>query len=121
MYDQYVESNYNLRVVRYDEEKLKEEYQSFNKNELEAFFIGRDILKRVNTEKVYDKETNEYRLMTYKDVAILVATKQTMGLYKKINNITEFKASEIETLVNLLGISDVGKIFFNGNVELKST
>lgn len=44
-----------------------------------------------------------------------------MGLYKKINNITEFKASEIETLVNLLGISDVGKIFFNGNVELKST
>ena len=84
VYDQYVESNYNLRVVRYDEEKLKEEYQSFNKNELEAFFIGRDILKRVNTEKVYDKETNEYRLMTYKDVAILVATKQTMGLYKKI-------------------------------------
>ena len=44
-----------------------------------------------------------------------------MGLYKKINNITEFKASEIEALVKLLNISDVGEIFFNGNVELKST
>ncbi len=83
-YDQYVESSYKLRVVRYDEEKLKTEYKGFNKNELEAFFIGRDILKRINVQKVYDKETNEYRSMTYKDVAILVATKQTMGLYKKI-------------------------------------
>ena len=35
-----------------------------------------------------------------------------MGLYKKINNITEFKASEIKTLAEILGITDIDKIFF---------
>ena len=44
-----------------------------------------------------------------------------MGLYKKINNITEFKASEIEALIEMLSIRDMEKIFFDKNVELKST
>ena len=44
-----------------------------------------------------------------------------MGFYKKLNNITEFKASEIEKLIMILSITDVGQIFFVGNVELKST
>ncbi len=35
-----------------------------------------------------------------------------MGLYKKINNITEFKASEIDFLTKLLGLRDKS-IFFN--------
>ena len=35
-----------------------------------------------------------------------------MGLYKKIHNITEFKASEIEFLTNLLDLKDKS-IFFN--------
>ena len=35
-----------------------------------------------------------------------------MGLYKKIHNITEFKASEIEFLTNLLDLEDKS-IFFN--------
>ena len=35
-----------------------------------------------------------------------------MGLYKKIHNITEFKASEIEFLANLLDLKDKS-IFFN--------
>lgn len=35
-----------------------------------------------------------------------------MGLYKKINNITEFKASEIVLLSEILAISDRDKIFF---------
>ena len=35
-----------------------------------------------------------------------------MGLYKKINGITEFKASEIASLVSLLSIEDKDMIFF---------
>lgn len=35
-----------------------------------------------------------------------------MGFYQKINNITEFKASEIDALVNMLAIKDIKKIFF---------
>ena len=42
-----------------------------------------------------------------------------MGLYKKINNITEFKASEIAKLTALLQLSDAEResIFFTQNVD----
>ena len=46
------------------------------------------------------------------------------GLDKKINNVTEFKASEIDTLCKLLGIknlSDKERIFFVKSVEKYST
>ena len=44
-----------------------------------------------------------------------------MGLYKKINNITEFKASEIKALAEMLEITDIDAIFFATNVDLNST
>ena len=44
-----------------------------------------------------------------------------MGLYKKIHNITEFKASEIMILVTKLNIEKVGVIFFDNKEDLKST
>ncbi len=44
-----------------------------------------------------------------------------MGFYKKINNITEFKASEIMKLCDILNIKNIGEIFFAPSVELKST
>lgn len=46
-----------------------------------------------------------------------------MGLYKKINNITEFKASEISKLASLLNLSYKEKeiIFFTQNGDFKST
>ncbi len=37
----------------------------------------------------------------------------SMGLYQKINNVTEFKASEISTLSKLLSIENIGKIFLD--------
>ena len=42
-----------------------------------------------------------------------------MGLYKKINNITEFKASEIEALQTVLNltVSERDAIFFTSNVD----
>lgn len=46
-----------------------------------------------------------------------------MGLYKKINNLSEFKASEIVILSKLLKLtnSQREKIFFTNFVDLKST
>ena len=46
-----------------------------------------------------------------------------MGLSKKINNVTEFKASEISALSALLriGKEERDAIFFKVDVELKST
>jgi transcriptional regulator with XRE-family HTH domain len=43
------------------------------------------------------------------------------GLYKKINNETEFKASEIDKLAKMLSISNVDEIFFHQNSDLKSS
>lgn len=40
-----------------------------------------------------------------------------MGLYKKINNITEFKASEISRLCKVLNVKNVDEIFFAQNSE----
>lgn len=39
-----------------------------------------------------------------------------MGLYKKINNITEFKASEIVKLSEILALKNKDEIFFNQKV-----
>lgn len=52
--------------------------------------------------------------LTKKEIAKKLNISQ-MGLYKKINNITEFKASEISKLVNLFGLSskEIDTIFFN--------
>ncbi len=47
-----------------------------------------------------------------------------MGFYKKVNNITEFKASEIAELykiLNLKSLEALQKIFFANYVENKST
>lgn len=42
-----------------------------------------------------------------------------MGLYKKINGLTEFKASEISKMKELLNlsVSELNNIFFNIRVE----
>ena len=45
------------------------------------------------------------------------------AFYKKLNNETEFKASEIASMKNILGLSNKKRdaIFFAKKVELKST
>ncbi len=45
------------------------------------------------------------------------------GFYKKLNNETEFKASEISALQKILNLSNENRdeIFFAKDVELKST
>jgi len=45
------------------------------------------------------------------------------GFYKKLNNETEFKASEISTMQKILNLSNRKRddIFFAEKVELKST
>ncbi len=58
--------------------------------------------------------------VTKREVAKILGLSE-MGLYKKLHNITEFKASEIALLVNELKIDNVGEIFFDNKVELKST
>ena len=50
--------------------------------------------------------------LTKKEIAKHLGISQ-MGLYKKIKNITEFKASEISMLADLLNIESKEQIFFS--------
>jgi len=61
-------------------------------------------------------------MVTKKEIAIALNI-SSMSLYKKINNITEFKASELYKLTDVLnlGIKERELIFFTHNGDLKST
>ncbi len=57
----------------------------FKKEEIEAFFVVNDILKRIkNKEQVFDKNTNQLRDITYQDFCILMDRTTDFNLYRKI-------------------------------------
>lgn len=58
--------------------------------------------------------------LTKKQLAEMLGL-SNMGFYKKLNNITEFKASEIVSLCEILDIESKDEIFFTNNVERFST
>lgn len=61
--------------------------------------------------------------LTKREIAEKIGLSE-MGLYKKIHNITEFKASEIAKLYKLLKLENLNEqqgIFFTFPVEHKST
>lgn len=54
--------------------------------------------------------------LTKREIASILGLSE-MGLYKKMKNITEFKASEISKLCEVLSIENKDAIFFAQNVE----
>lgn len=58
--------------------------------------------------------------LTMREVAAVLQI-TPYSLAKKINNVTEFKASEIGKLVKLLDICEIDEIFFNQIGDLHST
>lgn len=58
--------------------------------------------------------------LTQKEVAKAIG-RSTQSFNQKINNVREFKSSEIKALVNLLSIKNPMEIFFNDKVDFKST
>ena len=72
--------NYNLEILNYNyEDKL------FTKEELEAFIIGKDILKRINDGmEVVDKYSWTLRKSRYEDFCIIMDRGTNYPTYKKI-------------------------------------
>lgn len=84
-YDECNFDNYDMEVLKYDlTSEENNEYKIYEKSEIEAFIIGRDILSKVNNYHVYDKENDTYRLSQFKDFAILVPDKSKMEIYIKV-------------------------------------
>lgn len=64
------------------------------------------VADKIAIEKIMiEKNISKRQLAKYLNI-----TEQ--GLYKKLNNITEFKASEIAKLANLFGVDKGNDIFF---------
>lgn len=75
------DNNYDLEVLTYDDKALGK----LNKNEEEIFIIGRDIKDKIdNNFKVFDKDKNILRDVTYSDFVILLDRSKDFNLYKKI-------------------------------------
>ena len=66
----------------------------------------------VDWRKSYEHQLNDWSASNSNRYAFCLDVYKRQGLYKKIHNITEFKASEIEFLTNLLDLKDKS-IFFN--------
>ena len=79
--DGFTSQNNNFEVYSYDFNKKN----GFTKDEIEAFIIADDIIKKVNSHyKIYDKDNNILRDIKYSDFCILIDRSTTFDLYKKI-------------------------------------
>ena len=81
--------------------------KNFDKNEVEAFIVAKDILDKVNSGyQVYDKDLKRLRPITFSDFVILIDKSKSFDLYKKI---FEYKG------INLTIIKDES---IKGNADL---
>ena len=79
--DGFNNQNNNFEVYSYNFDKEN----GFTKDEIEAFIISDDIIKKVNSHyKIYDKDNNILRDAKYSDFCILIDRSTTFELYKKI-------------------------------------
>ena len=82
--------------------------------------ILKEILQQERRIKMTNKEELEIAILRAGLTKHEVAKKlglSDMGFYKKLNNQTEFKASEIAALQKMLHIKSINEIFFAEKVE----
>ncbi|MBG9979867.1 helicase-exonuclease AddAB subunit AddA [Facklamia sp. DSM 111018] len=120
------EQSYHLELLLYDkseshddkEENIPNSYSIKKSLEAEAMIIAQDIQKKIETNYlIYDKDTQNYRPITFKDIVILSATRsafsplQTAFDYYQIPFVSQaieryFQRQEIQLLLALLRIID---------------
>lgn len=68
-----------IYTYQYDKESI------FNKEEIEAFLIAKDIQKKYqNRIQVFDKDTSQLRPINYSDISIIMDRASSFDLYKKV-------------------------------------
>ena len=78
-YNNNIENNNHLEIYNYDLRRNSEQ------DEIEATIIANDIEEKIkNNIKVYDKDLENFRDITYKDFVIIAATKKSFETYKKV-------------------------------------
>lgn len=83
--------NNNLEIYSYNNTSI------YSKEEVEAFTIAKDIISKIdNNYKVFDKNTNTNRDITYNDFAILIDNSKNFDLFKKILEYKNIPASIVK-------------------------
>ena len=104
--------NNNLEIYNYEYDKSSK----FSKEELEIFIIAKDIKEKIeNNYKVYDKDNNILRNITYKDFVILMDRAKDFDLYKKVFEylnipLTIYKDNEINSSIDIRVLSNILKL-----------
>ena len=87
-YDEHTDSNlrYGLTVALYTEDDVEDyiEKKQLTFEEMEMFYIAKDIAAKVGRVKVYDREQDTLRLARYDDFAILASVSGKFDLFKKV-------------------------------------
>ena len=116
--------NNNLEIISYDVDNV-----TFNKNEIEAFVIAKDIKNKINNNyQVFDKKNSSLRNCNYNDFVILMDRTTDFDLYKKVfeyhnipltiykdevvnNEIDNIVISNLLTLIKLIKNNDYNSHF----------
>lgn len=67
--------DYHMQVLTYEGKKDKE---------AEARYIAEDILSKIGTYPIFDKDNGQFHQATYRDFAILMDRKSSFDLYRKV-------------------------------------
>ena len=81
--------NYNLRVLNYENEEIKEikDKYRFEQSCFESIIIAQDIKEKIKSNyQILDKETKEFRAIKYKDILILSSRKKKFSELEKAFN-----------------------------------
>ena len=107
-----------ILIVEKDGEEPEDEQGQKNVQEMEALAIAQRIQKMVGKDRILDKETGEYREITYGDIVILL--RSAMGWSETFSQILSsrgipvysasrtgyFSTQEVVTLLNYLRVCD---------------
>ena len=111
--------SHEMEIVRYPYDKEI----GFNRDEIEAFIVARDILDKVNHGYlVLDKNSGNLRKVCYNDFAIIMDRATTFDLYKKIFGflgipITILKNEKMNDEADLLLIGNIIRLILKISVK----
>ncbi len=99
-------SDYNMQILRYSDD-----IEGYKQAQIEAFIVADDILSKLDSYMIFDKDSNCLRKAKFKDFCIIIDRNTNFELYKKI---FEYKGIPLNIVADQnLNESDISKIFYN--------
>ncbi len=85
------QNDFNMKILKY----MGEDLNGYKKEEIEAFVIAKDILYKMNSYQIYDKDLKVLRKAKYSDFCVIIDRSTHFELFKKV-----FESFSIPTAIN---------------------